>query len=425
MLRVLVVGGGGREHALVWKLLQSSCVSEIFCAPGNAGIAQHASCVEIAPLDLESLLRFARAESIDFTVVGPEAPLVAGLADAFRNEGMRIFGPDQKAAALEGSKELAKNIMKKYGIPTAHYEVFDNYEDASRYIKEVEFPCVVKADGLAAGKGVTVAPDEETALEVLEEIMKKKIFGDAGNKVVIEECLEGEEISVLAFTDGKTILPMEACQDHKPVGDGDRGPNTGGMGAYSPVPFYTSQLKHTVEKQILEPVVKGLAEEGRPYRGVLYAGLMITSEGPKVLEFNVRFGDPETQPLLMRMETDLMELMLAVEEGRLAEQKIVWSPKASVCVVMASQGYPGPYEKGKVITGLESLPNKEVVVYHAGTRKTGEHFFTAGGRVLGVTARGYDLNEALKVAYHAVEKIEYENKYYRVDIGKKAIGIEI
>ncbi len=421
-MKVLVVGGGGREHALVWKLSQSSLVSEIYCSPGNAGIGQQAVCVDIHPEDTDGLLRFARDKKIDFTVVGPEAPLVAGLADAFREEGLKIFGPGKDGAALEGSKSYAKYIMKKYGVPTANSEVFYNYQKACRYLREeAEFPCVLKADGLAAGKGVSVAGNLTEALRFLEEVMKKRIFGEAGNKVVIEEYLEGEEISIIAMTDGKTVLPLASARDYKRIYDGDKGPNTGGMGAFSPVPIYTPQLQKQVEERILKPVIKGMSAEGVRYRGALYAGLIITENGPKVLEFNVRFGDPETQPLMVRMKSDLLELMLAVECGRLEEERILWFSEAAVCVVLASEGYPGRYEKGKVITSLDKL-SKDVYVFHAGTRLENGRVVTSGGRVLSVTARGKNLEEARKVVYRAAEEIQYMKKYYRKDIGKSIVN---
>lgn len=420
-MKVLVVGGGGREHALVWKIAQSPRVKEIYCAPGNAGIARQAKCVGIGAEDIPSLLDFARRERIDLTVVGPEAPLCAGIADAFAGAGLRVFGPSKAAAELEGSKVFAKEIMKKYGIPTARFAVFDEPAAARSYIARTGAPCVVKAEGLAAGKGVIVAGSEEEALAAVEEIMVKKAFGRAGNRVVIEECLEGEEVSVLAFTDGRTVVPMVSSQDHKRVYDGDRGPNTGGMGAYAPAPVYTPKVHERTLEEILIPTVRAMREEGRPYRGVLYAGLMVTGEGPKVLEFNVRFGDPEAQPVLALLESDLVEIMESVLEERLADTEIKWRDGAAVCVVLASGGYPGSYETGKVISGLDDMP-PEVLVFHAGTAESGGRVVTAGGRVLGVTAAAGDIASAVKAAYDAVEKINFEGMHYRRDIAGRALA---
>lgn len=418
-MKVLVVGGGGREHALVWKIAQSPKVEKIYCAPGNAGIAAHAECLDISATDITGLLTFAYNERIDLTVVGPEAPLVAGIVDEFENHGLKIFGPNKAAAELEGSKKLAKEIMEKYDIPTARYASFTEAEAAKEYIKEHGAPCVVKADGLAAGKGVIVATTEQDALRAIATIMEDKAFGDAGKQVVIEEYLEGEEVSILAFTDGKTVIPMVSSQDHKRIFEGDLGPNTGGMGAYSPAPVYTPEVQEIVEKKVLKPIIEGMAAEGRPYRGVIYAGLMLTKAGPKVLEFNCRFGDPEAQPVLMRLESDLVEIMQAVIEGRLAEQDIKWSDRASVCVVLASGGYPGGYEKGKVITGLDKVD--EGFVFHAGTKYLDGKIVTSGGRVLGVAATGDTIKDAIDAAYRQVEKISFEGMQYRRDIGQKAL----
>lgn len=419
-LKVLVVGGGGREHTLVWKLTQSPRVEKIYCAPGNAGIAEVAETLPLGSEDLSGLLEFAWREKIDLTVVGPEAPLVAGIVDLFQAHGLRVFGPSQAAAMLEGSKALAKEIMHKYNIPTAAYRTFTDAEEARAYIRQRGVPCVVKADGLAAGKGVTVALDEETAMEAVRQVMEERVFGDAGRAVVIEEYLEGEEVSVLAFTDGVTVVPMVPSQDHKRVFDGDQGPNTGGMGAYSPPPVYTPEVHEQVVSQILEPVVEALRQEGREYVGVLYAGLMITSTGPKVLEFNVRFGDPETQVVLPRLKTDLVDIIEAVLERRLASQPIEWRSEAAVCVVMAAEGYPGTYPKGMPISGLESLP-PEVMVFHAGTARRDGQLVTAGGRVLGVTALGEDIKAAIAKAYAAVERIHFPHCHYRCDIGYRAL----
>ncbi|MGQ9823978.1 MAG: phosphoribosylamine--glycine ligase [Desulfotomaculales bacterium] len=419
-MKVLVVGGGGREHALVWKLRQSPRVHKIYCAPGNAGIARHAECVKIAAEDVENLLSFARQEKIDFTVVGPEAPLTAGIVDIFRQHGLDIFGPAARAAAIEGSKAWAKELMAKYGIPTAEFSIFDNPEEARRYVLEHGAPLVVKADGLAAGKGVKVCRTVEEALEAIADLMEKKIFGRAGERVVVEEFLTGEEVSVLAFTDGETVLPMLAAQDHKQVYDYDQGPNTGGMGAYAPAPACSEHIYEEVRQKILVPAVRGLAREGCPYCGVLYAGLILTGEGPKVLEFNARFGDPEAQPLLMLCRTDLVEIMESVLTGRLAGQEIRWAEGAAVCVVLASGGYPGPYEKGKVIAGLEEVPD-DIMVFHAGTAFVNGQLVTAGGRVLGVTALAKSIPEAINRAYEGVKCINFEGMHYRRDIGQKAL----
>ncbi len=420
-MRVLVVGGGGREHALVWKLRQSPKVQEIFCAPGNVGIAQMATCVNIQAEDVPGLVTFAQQEQIDLTVVGPEIPLTNGIVDIFQQQGLKIFGPSRAAAEIEGSKALAKDIMAKYNIPSARYATFDTAKEARAYVKQYGAPCVIKADGLAAGKGVIVAMDEETALAAVDFIMAERAFGQAGDRVVIEEFLEGEEVSVLAFVDGETIVPLVSSQDHKRVGDQDTGPNTGGMGAYAPAPVYTPELAKVVERDILYPTVKALAAEGRPYRGVLYAGLMVTPTGPKVLEFNARFGDPETQPVLSLLETDLVDIIEAILQGRLAEQSVQWQDGAAVCVVMAAAGYPGSYAKGQEITGLTEVP-EGVVVFHAGTTSRDGQVVTAGGRVLGVTTTGKDIQEAIQRVYQGVEAIHFAGAHYRKDIGQKAVN---
>ncbi|WP_429162542.1 phosphoribosylamine--glycine ligase [Desulfitispora alkaliphila] len=420
-MKVLVIGAGGREHALVWKLQQSPKVEKVFCAPGNGGIAQIAQCVDIKDTDVEGLLEFAVNEKIDLAIVGPEAPLVAGVVDKFREKGLRAFGPSQRAAEIEGSKALAKDIMEKYQIPTAKAATFTDVEKALNYVDELGVPCVVKADGLAAGKGVVVAEDVETAKKAVREMMEDKAFGSAGDKVVIEEFLRGEEVSILAFTDGKTVVPMVSSQDHKRAFDGDQGPNTGGMGAYSPAPIYTEQIEQIVMEQVLKPTIQGLAKEGRDYTGVIYAGLMITEEGPKVLEFNARFGDPETQPVLMRLETDLVEIIEAIEQEKLDEIEIKWSKEAAVCVVVASGGYPGSYEKGKLITGLDQVDENEAIVFHAGTKAVEGKIYTNGGRVLGITAKGDTVAEAVKSAYKAIDVIKFEKMQYRKDIAHRAI----
>jgi len=422
-MRVLVIGSGGREHALVWKLKQSPQVKQLFAAPGNAGIAELAECTDISASEVRRLADFAAKKGIDLTVVGPELPLTLGIADEFESRGLRIFGANQQAAILEGSKVFAKRLMKKYKIPTGFFQTFYRADDARRYIQDVGAPIVVKADGLASGKGALVCQTVKEALDAVKIIMEDRIFGDAGEKVVVEEFLSGEEASFLAFTDGETVLPMASSQDHKPVFDDDKGPNTGGMGAYSPAPLVADEVHRKIMEQIMIPTVKAMAAEGRPYRGVLYAGLMIKDGEPRVLEFNARFGDPEAQPLLMRMESDLFAILDAVVDRRLHEVEIRWRPEPAVCVVMASGGYPGVHEKGKVISGLRAAARlKDVVVFHAGTALAGGKVVTNGGRVLGVTALGKDIPDAIARAYRAVEKIRWEGVQYRTDIGRKALG---
>ena len=421
-MKVLVVGSGGREHALVWKIAQSPEVSKVYCAPGNAGISEQATSVPIQANDLNRLLEFVLKEEIGFTVVGPEDPLTRGIVDLFESKGLLIFGANKKAAEIEGSKAFAKEMMKKYYIPTAFYEIFDNRNEAVKYIRNQGAPIVVKADGLAAGKGVIVCKTVEEAVHSVDQIMVEKIFGDAGNRVVVEEYLVGEEASYIAFTDGKTILPMASSQDHKPVLDGDQGPNTGGMGAYSPAPVVTDEVHEKIIEKILRPVIYGMGEEGRPYKGVLYAGLMIHEGRPKVLEFNARFGDPETQPVLMRMKGDIVPILEACMKGTLSRHKIEWDNRASVCVVMTSKGYPGNYEKGKIIEGLKEVSRMErVFVFHAGTTLKDGQVMTNGGRVLGVTGLGEDIPRAIERAYQAVRKISWDGFHYRTDIGQKAL----
>jgi len=421
-MKVLVVGGGGREHALVWKIIQSPRVSRVFCAPGNAGISQLATPVPIKANDLNGLLEFASREKIDLTVVGPEDPLTQGIVDLFESRGLTIFGSSKRAAEIEGSKAFAKKMMKKYHIPTGSYEVFENPEEAMAHIRKQGAPIVVKADGLAAGKGVIVCKTVEEAIQSVEQIMVKKTFGEAGRRVVIEECLMGEEASYIAFTDGKAILPMASCQDHKAVFDWDEGPNTGGMGAYSPAPVVSDQVHERILEKILRPIIYGMAEEGRPYKGVLYAGLMIHNGHPKVLEFNARFGDPETQPVLMRMQGDIVPILEACITGDLSQCRIEWDTRPSVCVVMASRGYPGSYEKGKIIEGLREVSQMgEVFVFHAGTALQDGRVVTNGGRVLGVTGLGEDIPRAIERTYEAVRKISWEGAHYRTDIGRKAL----
>ena len=421
-MKVLVIGGGGREHALVWKIAQSPAVEKIFCAPGNAGIAQQAECLPIRAEDVQSILRWAEKEKVDLTVVGPEAPLTMGIVDVFQARGLKIFGPSQSAAEIEGSKAFAKDLMEKYGVPAGASRTFEDYEVAKRYVQERGSPIVIKADGLAAGKGVVLCQKLEEAQAALDQIMVKKAFGGAGNRVVVEEFLRGEEASFLAFTDGETVLPLPTSQDHKPIFDNDRGPNTGGMGAYSPAPVVNEKVHREVMEKIMIPTVRGMAQEGRKYRGVLYAGLMIQDEKPKVLEFNARFGDPETQPLLMRMKSDLVPVLEATLEGRLSRLKVQWDERPSVCVVMASGGYPGPYQKGKIISGLEEAAQTgDAFVFHAGTAFQGGKVVTSGGRVLGVTAIGNGIRDAIVKAYEVVGKISWAGAHFRKDIGQKAV----
>ncbi len=421
-MKVLVVGSGGREHALVWKIAQSKLVKKLFCAPGNGGIAEIAEIVDIKQEDIEGLVRFAKDKRIDLTVVGPEAPLVKGIVDRFSEEGLRVFGPTKELSQLEGSKVFAKEMMKRFGAPTADFKVFENLDEAKKYIKQKGVPIVVKADGLAAGKGVIVAKTQDEATDAIERIMVRKEFGDSGKRIVIEECLEGDEASILVFSDGKTIIPLDSSQDHKRIFDGDKGSNTGGMGAYSPAPIITEKIFKEIIERIFRPVIDGLAKENLFFKGVLYGGLMITKDGPKVLEFNVRFGDPETQAIIPRMKTDLIEEMEACIEKRLDEIKIDWDRRACLSVVIASKGYPEKYEKGKEIFGLEEIKKlKDIMVFHAGTVQKSGKFLTNGGRVLGVTALGKDIKEAKERAYRAVERIDFDGKYYRSDIGYRAI----
>ncbi len=425
-MKVLVIGKGGREHALVWKLAQSPRVEHVFCAPGNAGTAEDGVNVAIEATEFEHLIRFARKEGVGLTIVGPEEPLALGIVDAFQKSGLRVFGPSQAAAQLEASKVFAKQLMRHADVPTSEFRVCDHPDPARHYIESREYPVVVKADGLAAGKGVIVCSTTEEALAAIDRVMVREEFGrSAGRQVVIEKRLEGEELSILALVSGRAIVPLQPTQDHKPAFDDDEGPNTGGMGAYCPAPLAKPELLTTIEETILVPTVHALKRGRRPFRGVLYAGLMITNQGPRVLEFNCRFGDPETQPLLMRLRTDLLDLLEAVVDDRLAEfgdEKLEWDPRPAVCVVMASQGYPGPYAKGKVITGLaEAAKLPDVKVFHAGTRTEKGLVLTDGGRVLGVTALGDTLADAKRRAYDAVSRIHFQGAFYRKDIGDKAL----
>jgi len=421
-MKVLVIGSGGREHALVWKINQSPKVSKIYCAPGNAGISQLAQCINIGPDKIMELADFAQKAKIDLTVVGPELSLSLGIVDEFTKRELKIFGPTKIAAEIESSKAFSKYMMKKYNIPTADYSIFTDNKEALAYIKKRQFPLVLKADGLAAGKGVFIVYNIKEAETSLDSLMNKKIFGDAGRQVIVEDYLEGEEVSVLAFSDGENVVPMVSSQDHKKIYDHDRGPNTGGMGAYSPVPFYDENSKNKVLKGVLKPIIEGLKKEGREYKGVIYAGLVFTKNGIKVLEFNARFGDPETQVLLPGLETDIVEIFMAVVDGRLPKIDIKWKNKPTVCVIAASGGYPAEYQKGKRICGLEKLKNKDdVFAFHAGTKYQEEKMVTFGGRVLGITAWAENIREAKKKAYEGMEKIYFEDMYYRKDIALKAI----
>ena len=424
-MKILVIGSGGREHALVWKISQSRRVKKIFCAPGNAGIADLATCVPIEAVEIEKLIQFVKTEAINLTVVGPEAPLSLGIVDIFQKKGFKIFGATRKAAEIEYSKSFAKSLMNQYGIPTAESKSFTRHEKAEAYIRKADFPVVVKADGLAAGKGVLICQTVDEALDALKLIMLDMAFGEAGKKVIVEEFLIGEEASFLAFTDGKTVLALPSSQDHKAVFDNDEGPNTGGMGAYSPAPVVDEYLHRRIMEEVMIPTVNAMAAEGRPYKGVLYAGLMIDNDKIKVLEFNARFGDPEAQPLLIRLKNDIVDIMEAIIDGRLDKCRLDIDERASVCVVMASGGYPGAYSKGIPIFGLEDVRKlKNVIVFHAGTsfaNGTLGSVVTNGGRVLGVTALGDSVKEAIATAYHAVSKITWEGVQYRRDIGQKAL----
>lgn len=422
-MRVLIVGSGGREHALVWKVQQSEKVDKVFCAPGNAGIKKLATCVKCGADDIEGLLAFALKEKIDLTIVGPEDPLAAGIVDLFEENGLRIFGPSSRAAILEGSKVFTKDFLDKYSIPTAYYKSFSKASPAKKYIDNIGSPCVVKADGLAAGKGVIVAKSKEEAKKAVDRILKDREFGEAGSRVVVEEFLEGEEVSFIAFTDGKTVLPLPSSQDHKAVFEDDRGPNTGGMGAYSPAPVLDESLSMRVINEVMIPTIRGMLKEGRPYKGMLYAGLMIDGDKFKVLEYNCRFGDPECQPLLMRLKSDLIEIMEAVIDEQLDEVELEVDPRPAVCVVMASEGYPGKYVSGKPINGLLTAAKiKEVMVFHAGTTITNRRTVTAGGRVLGVTAMGETIKKSIGLAYRAVDLIKWQGRYFRRDIGHRALN---
>ncbi len=418
-MKVLVIGGGGREHTIVWKLAGSKKVTKIWCAPGNGGISKLAECVNIKANDVEGVVNFAKQNNPDMVVVAPDDPLMLGMVDALQNAGIRAFGPNKNAALIEGSKTFSKELMQKYNIPTAQFEGFSDMRKALAYLDTKKTPIVVKADGLALGKGVVVAATIEEAKKAVVNIMGEKIFGDAGNNIVIEECLVGPEVSVLAFTDGKTLIPMVSAQDHKRAFDFDEGPNTGGMGTFSPSRLYTDEIAKYCEKEIFLPTIKAMNHEGRPFKGVLYFGLILTKDGPKVIEYNSRFGDPETQVVLPRLKTDLYEIFEAVIDEKLHKINIEWEDNAAVCVVVASGGYPAKYGTGYEIQGIENAENENVVVFHAGTKIENGIFLTNGGRVLGVTAIAENLDKAIKTAYSAVSKISFKDHHYRKDIGIK------
>jgi phosphoribosylamine--glycine ligase len=422
-MKVLVIGSGGREHALVWKIAQSPLVEKVFCAPGNPGTARLAENVAIKVDDLEGLLDFAIRERIGLTVVGPELPLSLGIADLFQESGLKIFGARKDAAIIEASKAFSKDLMRKYNVPTAAYRVYEQIEPAIEFIDELGTPIVIKADGLAAGKGVVIAWDRDEAVAAVKSMLEGNLFGEAGSRVVIEEFLTGEEASFLAFTDGSKIVPLASSQDHKAVFDGDKGPNTGGMGAYSPAPVVTPEIHDRIMAEVMQPTVDGMAQEGRLYQGVLYAGLMIDGDKIRTLEFNARFGDPECQPLLMRMESDIVPILMAVAAGDLGETSIEWHDKAAVCVVMAAFGYPGEIRKGDEIFGLDEAAGiDDMVVFHAGTAMKDGKTVTSGGRVLGVTALGPSVRDAIDLAYRGVAAISWEGVHFRHDIGKKALN---
>ena len=418
-MKVLIVGSGGREHAIAWKVAQSPRAEEIYCAPGNAGIEEYAQCVDIGAMEFEKLADFAQEKGIDLTIIGMDDPLVGGIVDVFEDRGLRVFGPRKNAAILEGSKAFSKDMMKKYGIPTAAYENFDDPQKALAYLETAKFPIVLKADGLALGKGVLICNTLQEAQEGVRSIMMDKKFGSAGNTMVIEEFMTGREVSVLSYVDGKTIKTMTSAQDHKRAQDGDQGLNTGGMGTFSPSPFYTKEVDEFCKSHIYQATVDAMAKEGREFKGIIFFGLMLTKDGPRVLEYNARFGDPEAQVVLPRMKNDILEVMEACVDGTLDQVDLQFEDNAAVCVVLASDGYPVSYEKGYVIRGLENFKDKDgYYVFHAGTKKTDKGIVTNGGRVLGVTAKGKDLKEARANAYEAVKLVEFDNKYYRHDIGK-------
>lgn len=414
-MKVLVVGEGGREHAIVWKLTQSPKVDKIYCAPGNGGICEIAQCVDIKADNIHGLVNFALRESIDLTVIGPEIPLVLGIVDEFEKNGLRCFGPHKNAAIIEGSKVFSKKLMKDYSIPTPAYNEFTNSDDARCYLGSAAFPLVIKADGLAAGKGVIIAANLDEAFRAVYDIMETKVFKDAGNKIIIEEFIDGPEVSILSFTDGKTLMPMASSRDHKRIFDNDMGPNTGGMGAISPNSDYSPEIQKYCMENIFTPTIKAMNDEGRVFKGVLYFGLILSDKGPMLLEYNCRFGDPETQAVLLRLESDLFDIMNSVIDEKLEEIEIKWSDKASACIIISSGGYPGTYETGKEITGLNNMPS-DVYAFHSGTKNLNNKIITAGGRVLGAAALGDSINGASKKVYAAIDNIHFDGMHYRKDI---------
>ena len=427
-MRILVIGSGGREHAICWKIKESSLCDELYCAPGNGGISEIAQLVDIKADDITGLANYAKEQKIDLTIVGPEIPLVMGIVDKFESEGLKIFGPSKNCAILEGSKVFSKELMKRWNIPTAGFKVFDHADEALTYLDTKSAPIVVKADGLCAGKGVVVCRSIKDAKDAVNEMMVKRIFGHAADKIIIEECLAGEEASIIVVCDGKNAAPLASSQDHKRVFDGDKGPNTGGMGAYSPAPVVTERLFKEVMDKIILPVIKGLAAEGKPYKGVLYAGVMVTEDGAKALEFNVRFGDPETQAIMPRLKGDFVDLILKAIDGKLENYSLLWDPRPCISVAAVSGGYPGNYEKGLEIKGIAvAKAMKDVIIFHAGT-KTGKRstdgdntFLTTGGRVLNVTALGLEIKDAINNCYNALSRISFNRMHYRRDIGYRAI----
>jgi phosphoribosylamine--glycine ligase len=421
-MKVVVIGSGGREHAICWKILQSLGLRKIWCLPGNAGIASIAECVNIKSDDIDGICQFAKNNNPDVVIVGPEKPLCLGISDRLSSLGINVFGPSRIASQLEGSKIFAKLLMKKYNIPTAYAEIFNNYQKAVAYIEKIKIPVVIKADGLAAGKGVVVAETKEEAKKAIKASMVDCLFGSSGEKIIIEECLYGEEASIIAFICGETIIPLASSQDHKRIGEDDTGPNTGGMGAYSPTPKVTESIMKEVEEKILKRTVYAMKSEGIVFRGVLYAGIMLTQEGPKVLEFNVRFGDPETQSIIPRLNSDILDIMLSISQGKPCITTLEWKKESAVCVVLASRGYPGDYEKGKAIQGLDEVSKiKNICIFHSGTKFNNGRIVTDGGRVLSVVATGADIKDAVNRVYRAVSMIRFENMYYRKDIAKKAL----
>ena len=416
-MRILVVGGGGREHAICWKLNNESNVEKIYCAPGNAGISSVAKCIDIQDSDIENLLKFAKENQIDLTIVGPEIPLVAGIVDAFEKEGLKIFGPNKECAQLEGSKAFSKNFMIRHNLPTAKYKEYTNLDEAISEIDSFGYPVVIKADGLAAGKGVVIPENREDAITTLKEMMSDKKFGNAGDKIVVEEFLNGIETSILAFVDNDTIVPMVSSKDHKKVFEGEAGLNTGGMGTFSPSEIYTDELAKEVQEKILDKTLEGFKKDNLNYKGILFVGLMITEDGPKILEYNVRFGDPETQSVLFRLDTDLNKIIIAILENNLKDIEINYSKEEAICVMLTSGGYPESYEKGKVISGLENL-DSDIVVFHSGTKFDNENIVTNGGRVIGITAKGKSVKEAGEKVYENIKKINFEKMHYRKDIWK-------